>query len=109
VAVEFVTPAITSPSGFGTPEQAVGRVESMLRARPHLKFVEGLSRGYVVLDVTRERAQADWFFVPTITERSTAEQFAKAFYTTAGKPALREATGPSAPVPSPPAPAPRSA
>jgi alkaline phosphatase D len=95
-AVEVVTPAVTSPSGFGEPDRAARRAASLLRSRPHLKFVDGLHRGYVVLDVTRERAQADWFFVPTITERSAAEQFGKGFFTVAGEPRFQEASGPSA-------------
>jgi alkaline phosphatase D len=106
-AVEIVTPAVTSPTGFGEPEQAARRIETLLRDRPHLKYVEGLHRGYVVLDVTRERAQADWFFVPTVTERTREEQFGKGFFTVAGEPHLQEAGAPAAPSTSAPPPAPR--
>jgi hypothetical protein len=47
-------------------------------------------RGYTVVDVTRERLQADWWFVPTIAERTTAQTRAKTLVTEAAKPRLVE-------------------
>ena len=105
-AVEFIAPSITSPSGFGTPEQAEQRVKTYHAARPHLKFVEGLYRGYVVVDVSRERVQADWFGVPTVTERSDSEQFLKGLLSVAGDPRLQQASGPAVSSTSGAAPAP---
>ena len=95
VAVEFVTPAITSPSGFGAPEQAAERVKTLHAQRPHLKYVDGLYRGYLVVDVTRERVQADWFGVPTITEKNGSEQFMKGLLSVAGEPRLLPASAPA--------------
>jgi alkaline phosphatase D len=97
VAVEVVTPAITSPSGFGTPEQAARRTETLRKARPHLRYLEGLHRGYVVLDVTRERVQADWFFVPSITERVDAERFGHGLVSLAGRPHFVSTATPARP------------
>jgi alkaline phosphatase D len=97
VAVEIVTPSITSPSGFGTPEEAAKRVETLRKSRPHLRYVEGLYRGYVVLDVTAERARADWFYVPTVGERTNAENFGRGVVTAAGNPHLIEETSPAPP------------
>jgi alkaline phosphatase D len=78
----------------------------LLRERPHLRFLEGTQRGYVVLDITRERAQADWFFA-TVSERSPAEQFGGGWLTEAGRAHLIPASGPVAPdlAGAPPAPA----
>jgi alkaline phosphatase D len=45
----------------------------------NLKYLDGDSRGYVVLDVTPERLQAEWFFVPTVDRRSAEESRAAAF------------------------------
>jgi alkaline phosphatase D len=84
-------------------------MKALYSARPHLKWVEGLYRGYVVLDVSRERAQADWFGVPTVTERSDSEQFLKGFFSVAGEPRLQPASGPAAASTSAAAPAPRGA
>ena len=70
-AVEIVTPAVSSPPMFSS--QAQRDVATMLQPlAPHLKFLEGDSRGYVLLDITPKTLQADWYFVPTVTERTDA-------------------------------------
>jgi alkaline phosphatase D len=68
VGTEIVTPAVTSPAGLNPDRQPAIRA-----ARPHLKFLEAGHRGYVVVELTRERLQADWWLVPTVTERVSAE------------------------------------
>jgi alkaline phosphatase D len=109
LGVEIVTPAITSPSGFGPPEKAAARTAQLFKERPHLRFLEGTQRGYVVLDVTPERAQADWFFVPTVTEHSTEETFGGGWLTEAGASHLIAASGPVPANTAAPAPAPSTA
>jgi len=96
LAVEFATPAISSP-GWGTsePEKAIGRSQDLMKARPHLHWVEGVHRGYVVVDVQPTRVQADWYFVPTVSERTREETFVKGFVTEAGAPHLTEAASPA--------------
>ena len=95
-AVEIVTPSVTSPSGWGDPAAAEERRRTLLASRPHLKWADGLSRGYVVLDVTREAVQADWYFVPRIDVRVAEEAFAKGFRTEAQRPHLVEVPAPAA-------------
>jgi len=69
LAVEIIAPAISSPPLFTDPLLRAG--EPGLRASlPHLKFLEGESNGYVLLDITRERLQSDWYFVPTVSQHS---------------------------------------
>jgi alkaline phosphatase D len=70
-------------------------------SRPHLKYVVGQQRGYTILDLTRDRLQADWWFVPSITERSDAETFGKGLMSEAAGPHLVEASGPSSSRPAP--------
>lgn len=78
VAVEIVTPAVSSPPLFSTAVQRdLARLMQPL-AR-HLKFLDGDHRGYVLLDVTADRLQADWYVVPTVAERSAAEARAARF------------------------------
>ena len=101
VGTEIVTPAVTSPGG-----PPADRIPALYAARPHLKYVAGeQQRGYVVLDLTPQRLQADWWFVPTIVERSASERFAKGMVSGAVMPRLEEASTPAAPG-SPPDPAP---
>jgi alkaline phosphatase D len=78
LAVELVTPAISSPPRFA--DETLRQQASLLRlVAPHLKYLEGDSRGYVLLDVTRSRLQADFYFVPTVATRSADESKAASF------------------------------
>jgi alkaline phosphatase D len=51
----------------------------MRSAMPHLRYLEGDGNGYVLLDITRQRLQADWYFVATVKERSDRESRAASF------------------------------
>ena len=97
LAVEFVTPAVSSPSQLTTrPDEADAAREARLAASPHIKFLDQVHRGYFILDVTPERAQADWYFIETIAERSNAQRFVAGYFTRSGANALTKADGPVA-------------
>ena len=96
IGTEIITPAVTSPGG-PTPEQA----QQLLVMRPHLRYVLGLERGYTVLDLTPDRLQADWWFVPTITERSASERCLKGMVSEAAHPHLTTVATPVGPRSSP--------
>jgi alkaline phosphatase D len=93
VGTEIVAPAVTSPSGLTDAQ-----VAKILPSRPHLKYVAGGYRGYVVLELTREQLQADWWSVPTILERTTTEQFEQGLVSAAGQPGLTRAVSPTSPI-----------
>jgi alkaline phosphatase D len=78
MAVEFVTPAISSPPFFTSPEQRE-RARQLAPLARHLKFLEGEHRGYVLLDLTKDRLQAEWYHVATVSERSTEQTKAAGF------------------------------
>lgn len=78
LAVELVTPAVTSP-GSGAS------VDELLSTHPHVKFAETTRRGYVLVDVTPERVQAEWYFVNTVDAQSPGEHLAAAFEVRAGE------------------------
>ena len=83
-AVEFVCPSVTSDGFFevlgGTaqlagqpPEvvvavtrQAIGAAQQL---NPWLRYIDGVSHGFVVIDVTPERVQADYHHTPVPDER----------------------------------------
>jgi alkaline phosphatase D len=89
LAVELVAPAISSPPLFTSPEMRDRSV--LLRALlPHLKFLEGENRGYVLLDITRQQLRGEWYFVPTVLERSAAEHRAAALVCERGSAHLAE-------------------
>jgi alkaline phosphatase D len=97
LAVEFTTPGITSPGRYSPPE-AARRAEELLTRHPHLRWVDLHQRGYALLDLDHERAQAEWWFVETLEERRPAEVFGRAYQTRLGESRLVRASGPS-PVP----------
>lgn len=94
LAVEVVTPAISSPPIFAGADGRE-RAAALKVLLPQLKFMDGEHRGYVVLDVTPERVQADWFFVPTVRERTTAEMHATSLLTERGSSHLVDAGKPA--------------
>lgn len=104
-AVEFVTPSVTSSSGWD-PRTAGDRLRQLRGARPHLLWADGLFHGYIVLTVERDALQSDFFGVRTIEERTSAERFEKGFTSTSGEPHLVEAGSPAQPDRAAPAPAP---
>jgi alkaline phosphatase D len=78
VAVEMITPAVSSPPLFADPVVRE-RAPALRASMPHVKYLEGESRGYVVVDLTSTRLQADWYHVPGVMARSTAETRAARF------------------------------
>jgi alkaline phosphatase D len=108
LAVEFVTPGVTSPGIPGGNEQFT---PIFLSQNPGIKFGDWEHRGYIVLDVTAERAQAAWFHFDQVEQPEATESFARAFAVYDGENRLTEE---SAPAPAPlrvaqPAPARRAA
>jgi alkaline phosphatase D len=77
--VEFVTPSVTSP-GASIPLGA----SAIMAANGHIKYVDLNQHGYVIMDINKTRTQADWFYVTTIDNSSTAFSYAKSFYTSTG-------------------------
>ena len=67
-----MTPAVSSPPFFSSPELRA-RAATLRPLARHLKFLEGEHNGYLLLDVTRARIQAEWYHVPTVTQRADTE------------------------------------
>jgi alkaline phosphatase D len=75
-AVEFVGTSITSP-GLSDPN---GTTAGFLRSvNPHFKFIDFNQRGYMLLDVTPQRAVCEWWFVDTVASVSNNQTFGAAF------------------------------
>jgi alkaline phosphatase D len=104
--VEFVGTSVTSPSNLGRGPEGPKQLADTMAARPHLHYVDGRYRGYFVVDMTRERLQADFYALATVEERSTKERFEKGFITESGRNHLVEAST-AAPAATAPDPAPK--
>jgi len=95
VAVEFVTPSVTSGNvdeATGVPSTPIELAAKLLN--PHVRWVDLDANGYLVLTLTPEAAQSDWFHLATVTEPSTEERFAAAWATRRGDNRLSDARGP---------------
>ncbi|MEY4575975.1 MAG: putative alkaline phosphatase [Pseudomonadota bacterium] len=57
-AVEFITPGITSPL-LAKPDAEAWQPIAL--QQPHVKYAQLWRRGYMLIDVTAERVQADWY------------------------------------------------
>ena len=96
---EFVTPGVTSPSFSQTMlRDAPGLTPLAARLlrwqNRHVRLADLEHHGYVVLDITAERVQADWWHVETVTHRSDRERYAGGWVLRHGDTALVPAEGP---------------
>jgi alkaline phosphatase D len=105
VGVEFAGTSVSSPSNLGRGPDGEKQLAAAMDARPHLHYVDGRYRGYFIVDLTRERLQADFYGVATIEERSTSERFMKGLITESGRNHLMPAAS-AAPTAESPDPAP---
>jgi alkaline phosphatase D len=75
-AVEFVGTSVSSP-GLNDPS---GSTAAFLRSvNPHFKYIDLNQRGYMLLDVTRERVVCEWWYVDTVASASNIQTFGTAF------------------------------
>ena len=82
--VEFVTPSVTSPGG---------PVE-LIFGNSFVKYKEGSQKGFIILDVTSPKVQADWYYVNTINTSSSTHQVGASWYVLDNENDLRQATNP---------------
>lgn len=83
LAVELVTPGVTSP-GFEDPVEAAQTAAVVRALSPHNRYVELNKRGYVVVDANRERLHAEWWHVPTVQQRVEVQSRAMGLVTQGG-------------------------
>jgi alkaline phosphatase D len=95
LAVELVTPAISSP---GFPDLFLGLLEQARPLNPHVRFVEPSHRGFVILDVTPERVQGAWYLFDDIAlPEPIAPRFSAAWSVKAGETRLVAEQAPAPP------------
>ncbi len=88
--VEFVTTSVTSsssPIGVGT-----GIITA---ANPHMQWIDLTEKGYMTIDMNKNRTQCDWWFVDNITTQSPAESLGNAYFTNDGDNHLVQASQPA--------------
>ena len=86
VAAELCGTSITSPRG-----QEPSEVAAVLRDNPHIKHGDGTQRGYMVLDVTRQRTVARMRVIDDETKRVPSVATQATFAIEAGRPGVTRA------------------
>jgi len=92
LGVELVTPAVTSP-GIENQTRADLASSSLEAMLPHLNFVDFYYRGYVLLDITHDRIQAEWWVVDNILTHRYVSDCLRALVIPAGSSEFQPATG----------------
>lgn len=113
--VEFVCPSVTSDGYYevlsgrqpGQPPEAVVAFTRQASAgmqltNPWIKYLDGISHGFTVIDVTPERVQADYHHTPVPSsaqpdprvEPTVEPAYARSYQTLAGSREVSTATGP---------------
>ncbi|MEY4927377.1 MAG: hypothetical protein RI894_1813 [Bacteroidota bacterium] len=90
VGVEFVTTSVTS---VGLPFNVPNII--LQNSNPHCKYFETTKKGYLILDVNKQRAQGEWYYSDRVDAPSTTESFAAARYNLNGTRFLQATTSPS--------------
>ena len=101
-AVELITTSVTAPS-VTDPQGAISAALKL--ANPHFKYIDLEQRGYMLLDISAARVVAEWWYVDTVTSRTSVQSFGKAMQVLDGANHLSVA-GQTAARPNPPALAP---
>lgn len=100
--VEFVTPGVTS--GFPAPGEAT--LALFRNANPHLKYGDTERRGYTLVDLMPDRAEASWYHVDSVFEMQSGESRSASLRVLAGTNHLVEIAEPTPAPANPPALAP---
>ena len=100
IGVEFTTPSITSanmnellhlpPRNYKT----ILAEQGLFLLNPHVKMADLDNHGYFILDLNSERAEADWYFVKTLSERNPGEGWGSSWKVRDGRGKLERASSP---------------
>ncbi len=113
VAVEFITPSVTSQALATSAEQVGIMVDALTpvvqRLNPQIRYFDLERHGYVLLDIDRARVQAEFYYVgdgERIRSPSFEETPGPVWFTVAGSQFVTEGTSASEPIANAPALAP---
>jgi alkaline phosphatase D len=90
VAVEFVTTSITSPGFPFSVSQAIIQSNN-----PHVRYADLTRHGYLILDLTEEAAQSDWYYISTKVEPEFTTSYGAGWKANDGDNFLTQATAPT--------------
>jgi hypothetical protein len=85
----MVTPSVTSP---GSPINLSALITVQ---NPHIKYVELTKKGFILVDITPQQVQGDWYNVNTIDQMDASNSCVKSYVTNAGSNVLTLANAPA--------------
>jgi alkaline phosphatase D len=99
VAAEFTVPAVSAPTFARALAPKVKGARSVLEraiygANSHVAWVDTAGHGYVVLDITDERIEGQWWHVDRVGKRTENERLAATWSVGHGDPRPRSGSGP---------------
>ncbi len=62
---------------------------ALLKANPHIKFINDRDHGYLLLTLYPQKAKAEWYFMESLREPETKEYLAKKFEVDKGSTKLK--------------------
>lgn len=92
LAVEFIASGITSP-----PEIPQVVLDAFIMQSPHIRYAEADHRGYFVLDVQAEKAQADWYLLEGVAQNENGEMLDASWAVLDGQNHVTEMDSPETP------------
>ena len=96
---EFCTTSVTSENldddaGWDPRTRSVSIEKEIITTNPHIHWVETDSHGYVVVDISPDRVQGDWWFVDAIHIPDPGQHHAASWMVAADENRIRRAAGP---------------
>lgn len=78
-AVEFGTTSISSANDdeYHSKDTVLMMENAMLKANPHIKYINDREHGYLLLTLYPNKAKAEWFYVETLREPNSRERLGK--------------------------------
>ncbi|MTI33004.1 alkaline phosphatase D family protein, partial [Xanthovirga aplysinae] len=97
VAVEFVTPSVTSGNLNEFANLSGTFLNWLLQLfNPHIKGSDLTNHGYMLLNVNEIRIQSDWYYVTDTKKQDAEEFFGQSWYVNTGTPKIHESEEPVA-------------
>ena len=90
-AIELVTPAVSSVPLGSVSEQTAELVKRAEATQPHIRYADGTNNGYLIVDLTDQRARAEWYFTGARNQRSGVNELARVLECQSGTNRLGEA------------------
>lgn len=79
--VEFVVTSVTSPSLDAVSNLGSSAVSLLASENEHMKYIDLTEKGYYILDINKQRTQADWYYVDRVDQLSPNEQWGASWKT----------------------------